>query len=125
MTDAELKAVAEACKRATPGPWKRCPKGVYILAADGSPVTDIDDFENLGPIRMRGHGAEVSGNRPAGSQDANAEFICNARTWIPQLVDRVRDLEERLRVEYEGRTRALQERNAALKRVRELQDERA
>lgn len=125
MTDAELKTIADACKRATPGPWKMCPKRMYFIAADGSPVADIDDFENLGPIRMRGHGAEASGNRPAGSQDANADFICLARTAMPQLLDRVRDLEERLRDEYEGRTRALQERNAALKRVRELQDERA
>jgi hypothetical protein len=125
MKAEKLNEIEAAAAKATRGPWKMCPRRVYFLAPDGSPVCDITDFETYGPIELRGHGAEVSGNRPAGSMDANADFICGAREWVPQLVAHVRLLEQRLQDEYEGRTRALKERNAALARVRDLMSDRA
>jgi hypothetical protein len=87
-----LDELERLCNQATPGPWEMCPKRVYFVAADGSPVCDITDFDNYGPIELRGHGAEVSGNRPAGSMDANADFICAARHALPKLIERVREL---------------------------------
>jgi hypothetical protein len=89
----DLDALQKLCDEATPGPWKMCPKRVYFIAPDGSPVCDVDDFDNYGPIELRGHGAEVSGNRPAGSMDANADFICAARDALPKLIAKVRELQ--------------------------------
>lgn len=89
----DLDELQRLCDAATRGPWKMCPKRVYFLAADGSPVCDIDDFDNYGPIELRGHGAEVSGNRPEGSMDANADFICAARDALPKLIAKVKELE--------------------------------
>jgi hypothetical protein len=73
----EIEARANAAPR---GPWAATGYD-YILGADGSPVLEV-----------RGHGAEVSGNRPEGSQVATEQFTAHARQDVPDLVARVRVL---------------------------------
>lgn len=80
----DLDELQKLCDAATPGPWKMCPKRVYFIAPDGSPVCDVDDFDNYGPIELRGHGAEVSGNRPAGSMERELEI--EAAYWHKECV---------------------------------------
>lgn len=91
MTDEQLEALVSAIEgraaKATAGPWKLCPMGEYFFAADGSMVADheLTGPLGVGPIRMRGVGAEVSGHRPRGSIGYNAAFIAHAREDVPEL----------------------------------------
>jgi hypothetical protein len=97
---AELRKLANA---ATPGPWKPCPMNMYVFAADGSPVSDTGEFDDEsdgkppGTVqRIRGFGAEVSGKRYEGSQNANIALIAAAREAVPALLDEIERLESEL-----------------------------
>lgn len=79
----------------------------YFFAPDGM-VFDLHDplkyghddttaeqranVERIAALRLRGFGAEKSGQRPAGSQMANARFVEGARTDVPALLAEVRRL---------------------------------
>lgn len=63
----------------TPGPWAACPMDVYVLGGDGHFVAEV-----------RGFGAEVSGQRPEGTQQANARGIATLRNVAPELLAVVR-----------------------------------
>jgi hypothetical protein len=89
MTPGEIEAIERACAKATPGPWRIDDYDMYVFAPDDSPVAST--FGECWQIR--GHGAEVSGRRPVGSQDANGAFIAGARAWVPQLLARIAELE--------------------------------
>jgi hypothetical protein len=87
MTKLNLDEIMARCEAATPGPWVRVDptdKGQeYIIGT-------VDEDEEYGgwssPIITCDSG--VYGPRPP-----DAEFICHARTDIPALVERVRELE--------------------------------
>lgn len=83
----------------TPGAWALGPMQLYVFAEDGSPVADREI--GTGKLRLRGHGAESAGKRPAGSQFANGESLCyfrnNAKAVMAEvqgLIDRVNELEK-------------------------------
>lgn len=59
----------------TPGPWEPCPMDMYVLGGDGHFVAEV-----------RGFGAEVSGQRPEGTQRANARGIATLRNVAPELL---------------------------------------
>jgi hypothetical protein len=88
MTDAELDAVEARANAATKGPWRVDEMDMYIFGGDGHMVASNCPTEDR--WQVRGAGAEGSGQRPAGSQDANAEFIAKAREDVPALVAELR-----------------------------------
>jgi hypothetical protein len=86
----DLSAIEARVNAATPGPWTVDQMDMYIHAADGFMVASNCPV-NEG-WQVRGAGAESSGKRPAGSQDANAAFIAAARSDVPTLIAEVRRL---------------------------------
>jgi len=90
MTPDELEAIEARASAATPGPWKIDEMEMYIHGGDGFMVMSRCPLNDQ--WQVRGHGAEVSGKRPRGSQDANAEFIVHARADVPALVAEVKRL---------------------------------
>jgi hypothetical protein len=75
-------------KAATPGPW-RYDGMEYVFGSDDFMISDSGwpDPPRGAVQQIRGHGAEVSGHRPEGSQDANAELIAAAPTLLAQQAD--------------------------------------
>lgn len=98
MTAAELEALAAMYAAATPGPWSVCPMNEYVFAADGHMVSDQGDHDEDAPAglvqRIRGYGAEKSGRRPEGAQDANIALIVAAVNALPKLIESARLLRE-------------------------------
>lgn len=68
MTEAELKTLEELASKATPGPWEVHPNPRYYVLL---PTEGQDD-----------------------NRDANARFTSEARTAVPRLIERVRELEK-------------------------------
>ena len=91
VTDARAENLARLDHEATPGPW-RFDRVAYVVASDGMVLdTHLDKEAADAVLRVRGHGAEASGHRPAGSQVANATFAAAARNALPDLLaDRAR-----------------------------------
>src|SRR3990172_7960149 len=87
MTNPDLEAIEARCQQATPGPWSVDERDMFIFAADGNMVASSEPSEGW---VIRGHGAEASGQRPPGSQDANGVFIAHAREDIPKLIAALR-----------------------------------
>jgi hypothetical protein len=69
------------CDEATEGPWHGDPPGYceYVFGLDGAMV-----------CQMRGIGAEVSGERPEGEQEANRDFLIAARTDEPFALELIK-----------------------------------
>jgi hypothetical protein len=109
MTPSELATIEARANAATPGPWSTVdysPCWVIAHDAEGSPAVVAPQC----PIGQ------------AGSDDADLAFIAAARSDVPALIAEVRRLlkenallTERFRDEYEGRNKALRERNEALR----------
>lgn len=94
MTKIDLDEIEARALAATPGPWSVCPMDMYIFGGDGHMVASNCPTEDA--WQVRGFGAEKAGQRPEGSQDANAAFIASAREDIPQLIAEVRRLQAQL-----------------------------
>lgn len=91
---AELERLNQA---ATQGPWKPDPKDFrcYVWGGDGHMVADniTDGQEREGQLaRLRGAGAEVSGQRPSGENDANYDLIIAMRNALPGMLQELRSL---------------------------------
>jgi len=95
MTDAELDAIEARAQAATKGPWKVDEMDMYIYGGDGFMVASNCPSADGWPVR--GHGAEKSGQRERGSQDANAEFIAASRSDVDALVAELRVAREKLK----------------------------
>jgi hypothetical protein len=91
VTKINLDEIEARAKAATPGPWTVCPMDMYIFGGDGHMIASNCPMEDT--WQVRGAGAEGSGQRPEGSQDANAAFIAAAREDIPRLIAEVRRLQ--------------------------------
>lgn len=79
MTPEELDTIRQACDAARERPWKFQPgfpqeRAVWIWQDTGGPARHIGEV----------------------LEDVNAHFIANARSWLPQLLDYVDELEESL-----------------------------
>lgn len=59
-----LEHLLELRKSVTPGPWRVCPMQMFIFGPDDHMVMEV-----------RGYGAEKAGQRPAGTQEANIEYV--------------------------------------------------
>lgn len=92
LTDEEIAAIAERCRRASPGPWQWCDESESSLG--------LTDPYGLNPSRMVWLGADgecadrdESVFAPGTVLDLpsgpDADFICNARTDIPRLLQEV------------------------------------
>lgn len=68
MTEQRIKELRELCEAATPGPWARNEQGE-------------EEYDDIGSAQNGHHVAYV------GSTDANAKFIMEARTAVPELLD--------------------------------------
>lgn len=79
MTPDELEAVRERAEQATPGPWLRYGDIHYEVYTTA--------YEDDAPAIT--HGSD---------NPADADFISNARTDIPKLLDHVDELSERLEI---------------------------
>lgn len=90
MNDDELDAIEARAKAATKGPWKVDFMDMYIHGGDGFMVASKCPMDK--GWQVRGHGAEVSGKRAPGSQDANAAFIASSRDDVDALAAEVRRL---------------------------------
>ena len=90
---AELERLNQA---ATQGPWKPDPKDFrcFVWGQDGHMVADdIGWPEYEGQlVRLRGTGAEVSGQRPPGENDANYDLIIAMRNALPGMLRELRAL---------------------------------
>ncbi|WNF07426.1 ead/Ea22-like family protein [Brevibacillus borstelensis] len=77
ITPQELAAIRERAEKATPGPWKliNYDNGFAVYASEVEMISDWY-YEN-------------------GFTEENAEFIANARTDIPRLLDEIERLQER------------------------------
>lgn len=95
MTDAELDAIEARAKAATKGPWKVDEMEMYIHGGDGFMVAS--NCPTADGWQVRGHGAEVSGHRQRGSQDANAAFIAASRSDVEVLVRELRAARKKLK----------------------------
>lgn len=98
----DLTAIEKACAEATPGPWRvqrgfsasgrAFVHGVYHVP----PRLPHEDEEDMASPFYR-YDARIcetdSGHYGPSEKDAN--FIANAREWVPVLVARVRELEAR------------------------------
>lgn len=107
LTDEEIAAIAERCRKATPGPWEWCDEGPSTMGV-GCPY----DFD-----QMPGHEADRPtwlGNEafywdgdagtvlPPGHtfglpSGADGDFIAKARTDIPRLLQEVVRLKAEVR----------------------------
>lgn len=85
--DLDLEALEKALAAATELPWRGDSSGLYVYGGDsiGSPVADSDIVHSC-VARIRGHGAEVGGHRPHGSQAANLALIVAAVNALPRLI---------------------------------------
>mgnify|MGYP000849568621 CR=1 FL=1 len=72
-----LEQIEEACQKATPGPWSKIMRKEdrLFVGTEKKPVADVCNL----------YGAE---------SEANLQLISLARTSLPELVARVRELEE-------------------------------
>lgn len=99
----DLDAIERVCAEATPGPWVG------------------DDMSGVGTLSERGITTTICQMRWDGT-GADEAFVINARTWVPALVARVRELEatamaERVTVAAEARQ---DEREACAKLAEEI-----
>ena len=74
MTDEELDRIEQVLNEATPGPWK-CWKKPTELDPSVVIATDVFIFRTLG-----------------GNDEANAEFIIEAREAVPKLIAEIKRL---------------------------------
>lgn len=83
MTDAELDDLDRLCNKITPQPWRVIPD------ASGS-------LEVLGMDPENDEGTLVCETYIGPEESANACFIAAARTALPELIQRIRELEKEL-----------------------------
>jgi hypothetical protein len=135
VSDLDLEAIEKACAEAAPGPWKWCEGREMrspVLDAEREAILSREDwFRNDGLCARMKELAEIKSpiietdGGCYGPGDADAAFIANARSWVPALVARVRELQEQLRQaevrEVDWAARVLSEREACA-RVAETYD---
>jgi hypothetical protein len=129
MTDQELKKLRDLCEKATPGPWKndcgngqveteedrviicnRC--GNYDRLLDCFGMYGIRNEEDTDILNAKKQLPEDIQQLLKYDNEDDMEFIAEARTAIPKLLDEV----ERLKVwSYESHVTDLEEENARLK----------
>jgi hypothetical protein len=80
----DLDAIGKACDEASPGPWE-----VERAGYEGDAISSITQSPNARRGIVGGDGGCIC-------SDADGHFIANARSWVPALVARVRELEEQL-----------------------------
>lgn len=82
----KIKELREICEKATPGPWVQEHFYVSARIAGGRPN---------GEIIVCVQGTALKDNRyPFNQQCNNAEFIAQARSALPELLDYVEELEK-------------------------------
>jgi hypothetical protein len=86
LTDADLRAIEDRCRRATPGGWMAC-KEHPDFPVIGSPVCYMDEDETIAV----GQGGDFG---PTNNPMDDAQFIAHARTDVPRLLKEVRRLRE-------------------------------
>jgi hypothetical protein len=109
MTDQELKKLRDLCEKATPGPWKNdCGNGqvetedlrVVICNREGG-LGRLEDCLSMYCRECEGDIFEAAKELPEEVQqllkydnEDDMEFIAEARTAIPKLLDEVESLKE-------------------------------
>lgn len=79
LSDEKLKAIRDRCEAATAGPWKSYIEGRDHESGSSFIMTSAEDIEL------------------SGATDADQDFIAHARQDVPQLVDEVKRLRQRLK----------------------------
>ena len=87
MSELDVDAIEARANAARSGPWK----WHWDVFGDGS--SSLDYLDGGGGFVLSAHGMHTEGWIDA--DDSDAEFIAHARTDIPALVSRVRELEAR------------------------------
>lgn len=85
MSELDVDAIEARANAARSGPWK----WHWDVFGDGS--SSLDRLDGGGEFVLSAHGMHTDGWIDA--DDADAEFIAYARTDVPALVSRVRELE--------------------------------
>ncbi len=82
----DLKKLKELCEKATPGPWE-------------IRYRDIDDNHEQAKVWAENFGWLITrGDLPRSYHDPSMEFIAAARTALPQLIERVEELEAEVKI---------------------------
>ncbi|ANA85295.1 hypothetical protein BH769_gp92 [Gordonia phage BritBrat] len=94
MSELDLDAIEARAKAATPGPWEfhdeDSPRNPWVtrkIVRDNEPYHEL----NILKVRMARHARNECCWPPTST---DAEFIAHARTDVPALVSRVRELED-------------------------------
>ncbi|ATW60863.1 hypothetical protein SEA_BENTHERDUNTHAT_93 [Gordonia phage BENtherdunthat] len=97
MSELDLDAIEARARAATPGPWEfhdedihRNPWVTRKIVRDNEPYHEL----NVLKVRMARHARDECCWPPTST---DAEFIAHARTDVPALVSRVRELEAIIR----------------------------
>lgn len=107
MTPEELSEIRKACEAATKGPWAANHqdygdeiwfggegRGMWKINA---PRENDDPWEDLAVYLASCDCSNPSCDSPVRNANrADAYFIANARTWIPQLLDYIEEMENLL-----------------------------
>lgn len=98
MTDDELADLERLCEAATPGPWRpHHDPGIDTEDPDAPPWPGWCVSPDLSVIGHRDYRVICRTVRKAGENEPeDAAFIAAARTAVPALIRRVRELEQAL-----------------------------
>lgn len=92
MPELDLEEIEKACAEATAGPWMHGAATAHGTVNNIFPVGANENDSSDGPDHIV---VTDSGEYPPRIEDAR--FICGARTWVPDLVARVRELEAKVK----------------------------
>lgn len=85
-SEEEYRGIEEAERSATPGPWEPHVVTCCSLHYDhpgGGQHTNVTRSWATGPLSRSRHKANL-----------DADFIAGSRTWVPQLLETIRELKE-------------------------------